>query len=104
MSRSSSKLVARVTAEFAEKLKNQHVEPIEVKTSDAIYLGYPVRPIQPGDRFIRLCTCRGYVRDSYQYDRRQSWEIVDIDRNSVVRPATASLLTDSQFETLYAAA
>ncbi len=104
MSRSSSKFVASVTPQFAQGLKDSHIEPMVINTSDAEFIGFPVRPVAPGDRYVRLCICRGYVRDYFSFDRRQKWEIVDVDTHAVRRPAVSHLLSNRQFENLYAAA
>lgn len=69
--------------EFAEMMKPRAKAIVRVETDDAqIDLGYLLdrEPHQ-----IRVMHCLGYVRDHYDFAKRQKWQVVTIPHDRVRR-------------------
>jgi hypothetical protein len=56
--------------------------PFHLSSSE--YLGHI---LHDDGRHIKLGHCRGFVRDNFEIERKQKWEVVKIDRNAIVSSA-----------------
>lgn len=67
---------------FGRSLKNKALKLVRVITDDAeIALGYLLRNDENNQ--VRVGHCVGFMRDQYQFERRQQWRVDAVCRDRI---------------------